>query len=137
MRMAIIVTVALGLAALSSSPRADFFDPWIPLDIVEQVFRDSALVEYFHVEVPGRLPILVSSTFSPPELEELHLGYAVKLVRGDSPEASRAFQFTKVEISENHAVVDVSYPPEGIRGRFKFVRNGERWTLKSRKIWEN
>ena len=102
----------------------------------ELVLRDEAVREYFHLEVPGNQPILVSDQFQHPDLERLALGYPIKLVPSDSAEASRAFQFTKVKHSEDHATIEFSYPPEGLRGRFKFLRNADGWSVSARKLWE-
>jgi hypothetical protein len=136
MAKAAVLSICLGLAVLNGTSRANTVELWGPIDLSELVLKDPRLLEYFHLEQPGRQPIVISSVLQHPDLEHLVLGYAIKVVPGNSPEASRAFQFTKLKWSGDHATVEISYPPEGVRGRFKLFRRGDRWTVSARKLWE-
>ena len=131
------MTICLSLAALTNSSSANFVELWPPIEVSELVLKDPAVLEYLHVDQLGRQPLIVSSTLSHPDLERVALGYAIKIVPADSPAASTAFQFTKAKWSEDHATVEFSYPPEGLRGRFKFARNAGRWSVSARKLWEH
>jgi hypothetical protein len=132
-----LLTICLGLVALSDTPSANTVELWGPIELSELVLKDPAVLEYFHLEQPGRQPIIVSGSLQHPDLERLALGYAIKVVPGTSPEASRAFQFTKLKWSESDATVEISYPPEGLKGRYKFHRSADRWAISARKLWEN
>jgi hypothetical protein len=136
MPKAALMSTCLALAAMTDSSSANFVELWPPIEVSELVLKDPAVLEYLHLDQPGRQPLIVSSTLSHPDLELLALGYAIKLVPGDSPAASNAFQFTKAKWSEDHATVEFSFPPEGLRGRFKFLRSAGRWTISARKLWE-
>ena len=130
-----IAFLATGLGAGSSAP-ANFAEVWVPLEIEVAILRDPALIQYFHLDTPGRLPVKVSARLSHPDLESADLGYSVKLVPEGSSEAAEAFQFGAYEVSAHHAAVDVSYPIEGVFGRYSLVRRGKHWVVKSRSLRE-
>jgi hypothetical protein len=132
-----LLSFCLVLASVGGGANAKTVELFGPIELSELVLTDPAVLEYFHLDQAARQPIIVSSVLQHPDLERLALGYSIKVVPGDSPEASRAFRFTKVKWSEDRATVEISYPPEGLEGRFKFVRSGNRWTVSARKLWEN
>jgi len=130
-----IVFLATGLGA-GSSALANYVEAWVPLEIEIAILRDPALIQYFHLDTPGRLPVKVSALLSHPDLESADLGYSVKLVPEGSSEAPEAFQFGAYNVSADHAAVDVSYPTEGVIGRYSLVRRGKHWVVKSRSLSE-
>jgi hypothetical protein len=130
------VLVAFGLGA-GNAPRADDVEVWVPLEIEIAILRDPALVEYFHLELPDRQPVKVSSLFSHPDLGSANLGYSVKVVQAGSPELAQAFQFGQFDISDHHASVEVSYPLEGVTGRYSLVRRGKKWVIEGRSLSEH
>ena len=137
MSKAAIVGICLGLAIQSERPSANFVEVWPPIELSELVLKDPSVQQYFHLEQPGRHPILVSSMLQHPDLERLVIGYAIKVVPAESAEASRAFQFTKVNCSGDHATIEFAYPPEGLRGRFKFLHSADGWSISARRLWEH
>ena len=129
--VALIVAISAAIVSRGSTVEA-----WVPSELVEQVLKDPKLVEYFHLEVPGREPVRLLDVLLPPDLEELALGYATVRVKAQTPEAALAFRFTKVDIGEKKAQVEIAYPMEGIQGRYRFAWKQEGWLLRDRRITE-
>ena len=108
----------------------------LPLQACEVILKDAEIVEYFHVEVPERTPVLVSSIFLHPDFSPRLVDYPIKVVSSTSPDAAAAFQLTSVDSNSKRIVVEFYYPVEGLRGRFTLVQQEGKWIVKKRKLWE-
>jgi hypothetical protein len=110
-------------------------ETWVPGELVQQILQDSHLRPYLHLEIPERQPLLVCKTLVGPDFDPAHLEFRIRLVPHAGKD-ERVFQFTRVEFDDKHAVVDVLYKLEGLRGSFVFTKQHATWELKSRKLWE-
>ena len=136
MRSHISLMMAGAATVIASLAGASTVEIHLPVEVCELILKDPEIVEYFHVDVPGRLPIVVDSTFLPPEFSPQRLDYPIKAASGPSSGMADAFRITRVDSTHDRIVVEFQYPLEGLRGRFTVVRKDEKWVIKKRKLWE-
>ncbi len=123
-------------ALLGGGAAASTVELFGPLEFYELVLKDAELMKYIHLDVPGRVPVGVCRVLTHPDLGRSDLPYAITLVEPNTAEVSQALCFTTVRSDGEHGMVEFSYPPEGISGRFTFERVAGIWKVKSRRIWE-
>ena len=115
---------------------ADYLDMYVPLEVCEIILKDERIIEYLHLDEPGRTPVPLSAAFVHPDLTSRHLGYPIKVVPAESGEADSAFQFVKLTKSQDRIEVELVYPIEGVAGLFVLVHQGDTWVIEKRTLWE-
>ena len=136
MRPQILVLVAVVAGLLVSPAGASTVEIHLPLQVCELILKDAKLVEYFHVDVPGKTPIAVDSTFLHPDFSARQLDYPIKIVSGSRSGAVDTFRITRVDSTPDRIVIEFEYPVEGLRGRFTFAQRQGEWVIRKQKLWE-
>ena len=129
--------VAMAIALASGLAIANTVEMFGPLEMYELVLRDPEVIKYLHVDVPGRLPVAVCRVLSHPDVARLDLPYPIRLVEPNTADVSEALCFTEVRWDDKEGMLKISYPPEGITGRFMFTQAAGNWKVKSRRIREH
>jgi hypothetical protein len=120
----------------SSAVWASALQVWVPGELVRNILQDPQVGHFLHIELPERQPLVVCGGLVGPDFEPGLLEFQVRVIPAGDAGCARAFHFIRVDYGPTRAVVDFSYPPEGLRGRFKFVRKDGSWVLKVRRLWE-
>ena len=146
-RAALVATLAICLSAGSAWQRAgaqtsrpatpESVAATVPGAIVEQVINHSALQQFLHPRVPGRVPLVLSSHLLDPRLSLRKFGKPVQVVPGAQLKKGIAYlRFTGFTLKQNVATVEIRYNVEGVGGRFIFQRDGNLWRLLKASVWE-
>ncbi len=106
---------------------------------LDQLLNSSSLSGYWHIEVfPDRIPVVVSL---PESIEKDHL----KITKFDQSvifthelgEYKNVLVIQSIMRKNEEVAIEFTYPPEGIKGIAKFVKNNEIWGLVDVEIYEN
>ena len=110
---------------------------YIPANIVEQVIDYKDIQQFFHPEIKGRIPLLISNNLVDPNISLTKFGEKVKILPESEIKQDAFIKFDSFEVSGNSAVVKILYGIEGISAEFKFEKvSKEKWNLKQAKIYE-
>ena len=103
-------------------------------NLIAETINFDRLQQYYHIDVfPERSPLIVvveKMDFKCAGM--VKFGKQVKLLsKSDaSSQSNEAYlEFTKVDITNNVAITNFNYGPEGIRGEIKFVKINSVWKV--------
>jgi len=109
----------------------------VPTAIVEQVINHPDVQQFLHPDVPGRVPLVLSSHLLDPRLSLRKFGKPVRVVPDAHLKKGLAYlRFTRFTLKQNVVTVEVRYSVEGMGGRFSFQRDGTLWRLLKAGMWE-
>ena len=109
----------------------------VPTAIVEQVINHPDVEQFLHPDMPGRVPLVLSCHLVDPHLSLRKFGKSVRVVADAQRKKGVAcLRFTQFTLKHNVATVEVQYSVEGMKGRFRFQRDGVLWRLLKAGVWE-
>ena len=110
----------------------------IPKEIVQKVIDYPALQQYFHPELPGRVPLFLAGDLLARNLDLLKFGEPVGVYTTPKTGTDPVLEFTGYQYDAGEATVKFTYSIEGIAGRFTFTQGADgKWTLIDAKITEH
>jgi len=133
----------------SSALALAFVSLWLPCAVAEDSEKVSGLMlqsmlshpfmmQYLHLDLPARSPVLVSDNLLKTPTELGHQVVPIEVVTDSAGRHDSTFRIDKVEIDQAKMTVSVSYPIEGVIGKFSFDQTiyGE-WILTSANVSEH
>lgn len=107
--------------------------------IAHAVLTHESFAMYLHPEVPGRLPVRVSSSVTLPDpLTTKVEGRPVEWVAASAVAASQpVVVFTKWKVAGKKADIELTYAIEGVAGTFGLRRDGDAWLVDQASVAEH
>jgi len=103
--------------------------------IAQLVLDLNTLQKYYHPELPGRKPLrMLKSGPMQNEPRLVMFGQPVEYVPVGSP--TPHFEFTRIDVTGDGAVVEFSYPVEGLRGTANLRKAGGSWQIEKSSVRE-
>lgn len=131
--------INLFLAVILMSSCANSDPTNMPLDqrhcnLINEAINLDRLQQYYHIDTfPDRIPLIVVIGKKGVNCKDLvKFGKPVKVVgriNTSSQDDEVYLELTKIDVTNNAALVNFKYAPEGIRGEIKFKKLNSRWTI--------
>ena len=141
--MQIVLIAVFAVSNVSAADNSDSTLKTIPTELAQAILNHQILAPYWHAELDGRSPLVVSDHLLETDVALSMFGKPVDLVT-DHPLIDGAyFRFDFFGVASGVAMIQVSYKVEGLYGHFKYELSGEKlWKVKEasireRKIKEN
>jgi hypothetical protein len=110
----------------------------IPNDAVEVILNHPSLKKYYHPEVPGRIPLLVSEHLLEDSVTFEIFGMPVRVAPDSALESRPHVKFIQYDLHGHRASVTIEYRVEGVRGVFYLKKKeNELWKIVKAKVTES